>query len=234
MVSTTSSKTESVIIQEQVKALLRTAYSHKDNIIALKDKLEEYKVLENRIFKPKAIEIALEHMEKHPSKFASKLCEVVRNSLSSKDITMINNKTSLEPENQNNVHPVEKEDYKTISEYRKAYNRTPETLAPFMKRAIEDNDINEIISLNDLNKSLDKKRIIVEGGSPLEYALKLGKDNLSLKMMQAGFVINHRSKIEQSSVNEAIQNIIQRRSGRNMVQDILNGAITDKPLRRSR
>ncbi|MCT4635590.1 MAG: hypothetical protein N4A31_05055 [Rickettsiales bacterium] len=226
-----SSKIKSVITQEQVKALLRMAYSHKDNISVLKDKLEEYKAPENKIFKPESIEIALEYMEKNPSRFSRKLYEVISSLLNNKDITMRRNKESLEGE----TSPmIAQEDYKTVSEYRKANKTTPENLDLFMKRAIDDNDINEIISLNSLNKSLGRGRIMVESSSPLEYALKLRKNDLALKMMQAGFVINHRSKVEQSSINDAIQNIIQRRAGRNVVQEILNGKVTDKALIRSR
>ncbi len=226
-----SSKIESVITQEQVKALLRMAYSHKDNISVLKDKLEEYKAPENKIFKPESIEIALEYMEKNPSRFSRKLYEVISSLLNNKDITMRRNKESLEGETSSMIA---QEDYKTVSEYRKANKTTPENLDLFMKRAIDDNDINEIISLNSLNKSLGRGRIMVESSSPLEYALKLRKNDLALKMMQAGFVINHRSKVEQSSINDAIQNIIQRRAGRNVVQEILNGKVTDKALIRSR
>lgn len=231
----TSSKIEGVIIQEQAKALLRMAYSYKDSISVLEDKLKEYKVPGNKIFKPESIEIALEHMEKNPSRFSKRLYGVISSLIENKDITLRRDNESLEVKTSNNTSPIiAQEEYKNISEYRKRNKTIPENLEPFMKRAIDDNDIEEIISLNSLNKSLKRNPIVVENSSPLEYALKLRKNDLALKMMQSGFIINHRSKVDQSSINVAIENIIQRRAGRNVVQDILNGKITDVPLRRSR
>lgn len=226
------SKLGSVIIQEQVKVLLRMAYSYKDNILALKKKLSVYKTPENKTFKVESISSALEHMTNHPSKFSKELCEVVHDLLSSKNITAREDESFLKKEAQtissNVLSIATQEDYKAASKDIKSSDKISEGLSLAIKKAIDNANIEEIISLDSQNSSSGKELMKVDGKSPLEYALEIGKNDLALKMMQVGFVINHRSKVDQSSVEDAIQNIIRRKSGRNnIIQDILDGKAVD-------
>ena len=124
--------------------------------------------------------------------------------------------------------------YKKILEDLEESNRMPKNLELFMKHAIEANDIEGVKYLRDLNKDLEYTNIQIDGCSSLEYALKIEKNELAIKMMQEGFVLNNSSKVEQTKVTNALQNIIERKSGRNFLQDILDGKQPTQSLSRQR
>lgn len=122
-------------------------------------------------------------------------------------------------------------DYKEILGTLKTSNKLPQSLDLFMKNAIEHNDIEGVIYLQKANEYLGYSRINIDGSSPLEYALKMEKNGLSVKMIKEGFTLNHNSQAAPEKVHKAIQNIIERKSGRNIVQEILEGKHEEARLR---
>lgn len=225
MVAKESTKLASIIIQEQAKVLIRIAYPYKDNIDALRKRLSEYKVLENKTFTIESISFALEHMNNNPAKFSLGLREEIndlllaRRSFLQKEETFVHTEIAREEP----LIEIPQKKYENIAEYMKLNSRLPGSLDFFMKMAIDVNDIEEIKHLHSLNATSGLPRIKINDSSPLEYALALGKNDLALEMMQAGFVLNHRSKVDRANVHDAIKNIIERGAGRKVVQEILDG-----------
>ena len=83
-------------------------------------------------------------------------------------------------------------------------NAAPESLDLFMKFAILANDLERVKYFDNLNKTLGLNDIIIDGLSPLEYALKSEKNELAIKMMKVGFLLN---KTQEAKTEEEIKNI---------------------------
>ena len=227
MVGKESTKLANIIIQEQAKALIRMSYPYKDNISALRKKLSEYKIPENKTFKVESISFALEHMNNNPAKFSLGLREEINDLLlARRSFLRKEAPVHIEIVSEASLTEVPQKEYQNIAEYMKLNSRLPDNLGLFMKMAIDSNDIEEIKHLHSLNTISGLPRIKIDDSSPLEYALALGKNDLALEMMQAGFVLNHRSKVDRANVHDAIKNIIERGAGRKIVQEILDGKTT--------
>jgi hypothetical protein len=117
--------------------------------------------------------------------------------------------------------------YDRIITHLKQENNLPKDLSFFMQSAIENEDLEGVKYLHNLNNSMQYPKIKIDNCSSLEFALKLEKNDLAMKMMQAGFVLNEGKDIEPNKVNDAIQNIIDQRSGRNIVKEILEGKVPE-------
>lgn len=122
-------------------------------------------------------------------------------------------------------------DYNTIITHLNQENKTPKDLSFFMQSAIENGDLEGVKYLHNLNNSMQYPNIKIDNCSPLEFALKLEKNDLAMKMIETGFVLNEDKEIEPNKVNDAIQNIIEQKSGRNIVKEILEGKIPEAKRR---
>lgn len=117
--------------------------------------------------------------------------------------------------------------YDRIITHLKQQNKPPKDLSFFVQSAIENEDLEGIKYLHNLSNSMQYPKIKIDNCSPLEFALKLEKNDLAMQMMQIGFMLNDNKDIEPNKVNDAIQNIIEQRSGRNVVKEILEGKVPE-------
>lgn len=195
-----------IIIQEQVRALLRIAYNGRDNIDGLRKILAGYKLPENNAFKVEAISFALEHMTNHPEKFPQKLQEEIRDLLVAK--VAIKEAVAVIKEivkaDEIKTPKIDQKAYQNIAEYIEANARMPDSLDSFMKKAIDADDIKEVQALDVFNKAKGLPFIKIDGNLPLAYALNTGKLTLAEQMVKSGFRLIQGSKAEQSKVEQAM------------------------------
>lgn len=105
--------------------------------------------------------------------------------------------------------------YKQFFSNAAKHDKTPIDLSLFMKHAIRSNDYKSVEYLNELNQELGYENIRIDNSTPLEFALKEEKNELALKMLKDGFILNYnevnKSEKDKKNIELALENILARK-----------------------